>query len=163
MPLSIERLGDGGSDPGLSAWEMLCCTIFWCRLEVCLISCSCMQKFTAEPEQQGVREDVSFYFFPLLAELNFKKKPCFNLRFVIPFALSSVRGTPYFIPLLEVCPFFRLSVLCSLACVKRRCRGQGGGDISPNPCTPTHTLFTNCVMAVARRKKERRKGSVACT
>lgn len=34
-------------------------------LEVCLVSCSCMQKFTDEPELQGVRENVSFFFFLL--------------------------------------------------------------------------------------------------
>lgn len=111
----------------------------------------------------GGERGCFFLFFPcsyFLAELNFKKKPSFNLRLIIPFALNSVRGTPYLIPLLEVCPVFRLSVLqavCTLTCVKRPCRGQGGGDISPDPCTPTHTLFTNCVMAVARKKKKGRK------
>lgn len=86
-----------------------------------------MQKCTSEPELQGVRETVSFFFFScshFLTELDVKKDSCFNLRLIASFALSSVKGTPYFIPLVEVFPFFRLSVLQAvhfLACVKTPC------------------------------------------
>lgn len=40
--------------------------------------------------------------------------------------------------------FQALQAACFLACVKRPCRGPGGKDISSDPCTSTHTLFTTC-------------------
>lgn len=90
-----------------------------------------------------------FFCSYFVAELNIKKNSWFNLRLrhLYWFCQFLLPSCPYFIPLVEVCPFFRLSVLqavCFLACVKRPCRGPGGKDISSDPCTPTHTLFTRC-------------------